>query len=79
MALKAADPDGAQSAEAEVVGEQAVFDPLGLGGPGASAGQDIDQVMQQQALWMAAKTGDVFVWHWSSAALQPASRSSAAA
>ena len=59
MALKAADPDGAQSADAEVVGEQAVFDPLGLGGPGASAGQDIDQVMQQQSLWMAAKTGDV--------------------
>lgn len=58
-ALRASNPDEVQNADVEVVGsEPAVFDPLGLGG-GGSAGQDIDQVMQQQALWMAAKTGDL--------------------
>jgi hypothetical protein len=58
--LNAGNPDDAQNVDVEVVGsEPAVFDPLGLGGPGGGGGQDIDQVMQQQALWMSAKTGDV--------------------
>jgi len=59
VTLKAGNPDDVQSAEVEVVGsEPAVFDPLGLGGPAGAGGGDIDQVMQQQALWMSAKTGD---------------------
>jgi len=59
VSLKAGNPDDVQSAEVEVVGsEPAVFDPLGLGGPAGAGGGDIDQVMQQQALWMSAKTGD---------------------
>lgn len=58
MALKASNPDDAQNVDVEVVGsEPAVFDPLGLGG-GSAGGGDIDQAMQQQALWMSAKTGD---------------------
>lgn len=61
VSLKAGNPDDVQSADVEVISEPAVFDPLGLGGPaGATAGGgDIDQAMQQQALWMSAKTGDV--------------------
>ena len=59
VALKAGNPDDAQRADVEVVSEPAVFDPLGLGGPGGGGGQDIDQAMQQSALWMSAKTGDV--------------------
>jgi len=60
VALKAGNPEDAQRADVEVVSsEPAVFDPLGLGGPAGGGGQDIDQAMQQSALWMSAKTGDV--------------------
>jgi hypothetical protein len=60
VSLKAGNPDDAQSVEVEVLGNDiATFDPLGLGGPGGGGGQDIDQIMQQQSLWMSAKTGDV--------------------